>query len=285
MSSGLFQQAALGDFARRIGKRIRFHRDRLMQWYFNDHVQPVTPPEPVQVEVPSIKAPGYRLRCRRGYWHVQVTGIGKEVERSLKRRELSVAKDRAPALVAKIRAKVKGNEAGECTTSIDDAVVAYINHVEANRLAPRTIANYRWSTRQLQALAKERGVTDLPAINLSFLDAYQQKRNADGVAPKTLFNEVIAIKQLLNFAVTRDMIASNPLKRVRMPRPKPPPQPFWTIEQVDAILDAAKEIALLQRLLAAGADGHADLRSPLLDLEGRRTESQIAFRPREADRP
>jgi integrase len=79
------------------------------------------------------------------------------------------------------------------------------------------------------------------AVAIATAESYPQKRNADGVAPKTLFNEVIAIKQLLTFVVSRDLIASNPLKRVRMRRPKPPPQPFWTIEQVDAILNAAKK--------------------------------------------
>jgi integrase len=54
--------------------------------------------------------------------------------------------------------------------------------------------------------------------------------------PKTIHNDVVVIKQLVNFAVQRRMIAANPLAGLKLELPKRTPQPFWTRDQVDRIL-------------------------------------------------
>ena len=57
--------------------------------------------------------------------------------------------------------------------------------------------------------------------------------------PKTIHNDVVAIKQLVNFAVRRRMIRENPLADLELPQPKRTPQPFWERDQVEKILKAA----------------------------------------------
>lgn len=55
---------------------------------------------------------------------------------------------------------------------------------------------------------------------------------------KTIHNDIVAIKQLVNFAVGRKMIRENPLSELKLSVPRRTPQPFWTRDQVDLILNA-----------------------------------------------
>jgi integrase/recombinase XerD len=54
---------------------------------------------------------------------------------------------------------------------------------------------------------------------------------------KTTHNDVVAIKQLVNFAVRRKLIRDNPLADLKLSQPKRTPQPFWTRDQVESILE------------------------------------------------
>jgi integrase/recombinase XerD len=71
---------------------------------------------------------------------------------------------------------------------------------------------------------------------------------------KTTHNDVVVIKQLVNFAVRRHMIRENPLADLELPQPKRTPQPFWRRDQVETILNAtsAKYRALLHFLADTG---------------------------------
>src|SRR3954464_8020489 len=56
---------------------------------------------------------------------------------------------------------------------------------------------------------------------------------------KTVRNDIVVIKQLLNFAVRRKMIRENPLAELTFPKLKRTPQPYWRRDQVETILAAA----------------------------------------------
>jgi integrase len=57
--------------------------------------------------------------------------------------------------------------------------------------------------------------------------------------PKTLLNETVIIRQLVNFALKREWLQRDPLKNFKLRKVKPGPQPCWTLEEVEAILAAA----------------------------------------------
>jgi integrase len=58
---------------------------------------------------------------------------------------------------------------------------------------------------------------------------------------KTIRNDLVVIKQLLNFAVRRKMIRENPLAELTFPKLKRTPQPYWRRDQVEEILRAASK--------------------------------------------
>src|SRR3954471_18194947 len=54
--------------------------------------------------------------------------------------------------------------------------------------------------------------------------------------PKTTHNDVTAIRQLVNFALRRQLIRNDPLAGLKLPKPKRSPQPYWSREQVEKIV-------------------------------------------------
>lgn len=73
-------------------------------------------------------------------------------------------------------------------------------------------------------------------IDLKFVDAYRRMRTDDKAAEKTKYTESVVLRQLVNFALSRNMLADDPLKGLKLQKPKPTKQPCWTLEQVTTIL-------------------------------------------------
>src|SRR5260370_10895532 len=73
------------------------------------------------------------------------------------------------------------------------------------------------------------------------MDAYRGERVEAGAAPKTVYTESVVIRQLVNFALSRGLINDDPLKELRLKKPKPSPQPCWTQTEVEKILSASCE--------------------------------------------
>jgi integrase len=90
-------------------------------------------------------------------------------------------------------------------------------------------------------LADERKAKDLSGINLKFIDAYRRLRTDEGAQPKTRYTETVIIRQLVNFALSRDMLTTDPLKGLSVKKPRPTPQPCWTAEEVRRILAASAD--------------------------------------------
>jgi integrase len=56
---------------------------------------------------------------------------------------------------------------------------------------------------------------------------------------KTIRNDTVVIRQLVNFAIRRRMIQDDPLAGLKFSQISRTPQPFWTRDQVEKILQAA----------------------------------------------
>lgn len=223
---------------RRCGRQVRIFRDRLIRWYFNGDAAPSADSIPNSTAIVQAELPAYRLYQRGKLWYVLFRRDGVRTRRSLKTSDESIARDRV------IKLLTEPETASEPKSDVEEITLRYvteefIRHAEAEQLAPRTIAKYRWTMKQINKLAGQMRVVRLRQIDFAFLDAYRLSRKSAGSAEKTIFNEVVAFKQLLNFAVSRGVLEKSPLKDVRLRKPKPRPQPFWTIEEVRRVLDAA----------------------------------------------
>src|SRR3954470_65614 len=107
---------------------------------------------------------------------------------------------------------------------------------------------------------------------------------------KTIHNDVVVIKQLVNFAVRRKMIRENPLAELKLPQPPRTPQPFWPRDQVERILKAASpRYRNLFRFLADTGTRIGEARWLTwddVDLENKvvHIQSKEGWRPKSGDR-
>lgn len=86
-----------------------------------------------------------------------------------------------------------------------------------------------------------RQVRTIDLLNLKLIDAYRSSWVQAGIGPKTLYNETVIVRQLVNFTLSRGSIHKDPLKGLRLKQPTPTPQPCWTPEEVKRILTASAE--------------------------------------------
>ena len=184
---------------------------------------------------------GDRVRIfRRGrIWYANFQDSGRQQRISLKTTSKKEARRRA----MKIEVDLAGGrwQATSATATIEEAVSAYRDFLRAEERAPKTLSKYNNVFIRLIDLAQQRKVRDLSGIDLKFIDAYRQMRTDDGAKAKTRYTETVVIRQVVNFALSRDMLATDPLKGLKSKKPKPTPQPCWTYEQAQLVLASSPE--------------------------------------------
>jgi site-specific recombinase XerD len=180
-----------------------------------------------------------RIFCRGRIWHANFQDGGKQHRTSLKTASKKEARRRALKIEGEL---LDGRwKAEPATATVEQAVLAYSDFLLTEGRAAKTVSKYDKVFEQVAALAQQRKVKDLSGINLKFADAYRRMRMDDGAGAKTRYTETVILRQLVNFALSRDMIGTDPLKGLRLKKPRPAPQPCWTYEQVRQILAASPE--------------------------------------------
>lgn len=168
---------------------------------------------------------GARVRIfRRGsVWQANFQVNGHQRRESLQTSNKKEARRRAVQLEGELDAG-RWQPTVESTT-LNEGVNAYMAFLRAEDRAPATITKYEKILSRLSELAVRRRTAYLSAVNQRLVDAYRRERAEEGIAPKTRFTETVVIRQLVNFALAREMIAIDPLKGMKIKRPKPTPQP------------------------------------------------------------
>lgn len=181
-----------------------------------------------------------RIFQRGKVWYANFQFGGKQHRPSLNTTSKKEARRQALQIEVKLGAG-KWNPEPEAAT-VAEAVTAYLDFLRAEERAPKTLSKYTKVFERVAALATERKVKDLTGIDLAFVDAYRRARTDDNAAAKTKYTETVIIRQLVTFALSRNMLATDPLRGLKTKKPKPTPQPCWTPEQVTAIVAAAPEV-------------------------------------------
>jgi integrase len=184
---------------------------------------------------------GDRVRIfRRGQvWYANFQDGGKQHRLSLRTSSKKEARRRALKIAHDLEA---GRwKPASVPTTIAEGIEAYQNFLRAEGRAPKTLGKYNKVFERVLDLSNDREITELSGIDLKFVDAYKGLRTDKGAKLKTIYTEAVIIRQLINFALVRDMILNDPLKGIRLRKPKPTPQPCWTYQQVQTILANSPE--------------------------------------------
>jgi site-specific recombinase XerD len=179
-----------------------------------------------------------RIYQRGRIWYANYQVDRKQHRVSLKTSSMKQARLKALKIDADIS---RGTWKAAATSTVTETIAAYSDYLRAEERAPKTLAKYFKVFERGAELVERRHGSSISDINLRFTDAYRRQRAENGVGAKTLYNESTIIRQLVNFALSRDMLATDPLKGLKLKKPKPTPQPCWTHEQVLTILAASPE--------------------------------------------
>ncbi len=179
-----------------------------------------------------------RIFCRGKTWWVNYQHDGKQIRRTLKTRSKKQAKLEA----LKIEGKLQKGESvrAKRTATIDEILDAYDAYLIGEGRAKKTLSKYRAVMTHMKTLAGKRHTTHGDGIDLAFVDAYRSQRRRDKAGAKTIHVETVVIKQIVKFAVGRELLSDDKLKGLKLTRPRPTPQPCWSVAQRGRILEAAR---------------------------------------------
>jgi site-specific recombinase XerD len=179
----------------------------------------------------------YQRRGSRN-WYAYYRQDGRVVRRSLKTRYQGKARKCALELEKQLLegSTVKPSE----PPLIANAVKEYMAHLRGLQRSKKTLQKYQHCFKLVLERAAELNVTRLHQINHRFIDAFRTRRVEAEAEPKTVKNDVVTIRQLINFALRRELLADDPLKGLVVPEAPHRTQPCWTASQVERILNAAK---------------------------------------------
>jgi integrase len=179
------------------------------------------------------------LRGRRWWANYQLKG--KQERQPLNTTSKKEARRKALILEGKILEGLHQRQTKP--VSIVAAIDAYLTDVRIRKRADKTVSKYSTVLRGVEDLAGRLKRKDLGDIDLRFLDVYRQERvERDGADPdSTIIDELVIIRQLINFALRRKQMNSDPLEGLKIPKRRRKPQPCWRQPEVEQILQAAPE--------------------------------------------
>jgi integrase len=178
-----------------------------------------------------------RIFLKGETWWANYQARGHQKRTSLRTTNKKEARRRALLLEADL---LRGHaEPGGKSSSIDAAIDSYRSYLKAERRSKKTLAKYNKVLDRVRVLACQFHRKTVAGVDLQFIDAYRKDRTEAEAAPKTIYNETMIVRRLVNFAKSRRLITTDPLAGLRLREPKPSPQPCWSAAEVDQILAAA----------------------------------------------
>jgi site-specific recombinase XerD len=176
---------------------------------------------------------------RGGRWYANFQHDGRQQRKSLKTKSKKQARQKALVIEAQL---LEGRyDRPVRAPSIESVFEEYLANLKAEGKAKKTLAKIDLVRRRLLLLVVRRRLRTVLDIDLSLIDAYRSMRTSgeNKAMPKTLLNELVIIRQLVNFGLSRGKIIRDPLAGLKLKKPKPRPQPCWTESEVEQILAAA----------------------------------------------
>lgn len=194
-----------------------------------------------------------RIFCRGRRWYANFQQRGRQRRISLNTASKKEARRRAIQLEADL---LSGRYTSSTKSpSLECVIEKYRAALVGRRRGKKTLAKYEYAFRLFLDLAAQRGVKSIQQVDLSFVDAFRAQRVRHGsekeASLKTIHIDLVLLRQIVNFAIRRKMIHSDPLAGLQLEKPKPRPQPCWTRDVVERILKAADEPQRSQLTLLA----------------------------------
>jgi site-specific recombinase XerD len=122
-----------------------------------------------------------------------------------------------------------------------DAIEAYLSDVEkVRRRTAGTVKEYSKHLRMFQKWLAGKGFAELMDITPQICSEYARDALAES-AGSTAKARIVVLRSFWNWvAGLHGINAKNPFKGISVSKPKPEPRKFWTVEECEKIIEAAK---------------------------------------------
>ena len=193
---------------------------------------------------PSVKVGDHvSIRKRGDTWQANWQEQGRQHRRSLQTKVKKEAISRAWKIEREIEERAQGKTQAIEPASIAEVIQAYDEYLVSEGRARKTLVKYRSVYKRVRTLADQRQLRTIDQLDVVFGDAFRAMRKRDGIAEKTRYTESCVLRQLVTFAVSRRMVATDPMVggSLKLAKPKYEPQPCWSREEGERIVAAANE--------------------------------------------
>src|SRR5213594_3387358 len=188
----------------------------------------------------------------------------------------------------------------EISISIEASTAQYLATLRRRGRSDSTIGTYRWGLRGFVEFLTEHGINELAGLRRVHIEAWQDELIGRGLAPKSRQLAATAVRELLHWAIDRDLVEWRLLRAVErvktmpgLPRPIPlphleriqahigPRRPGMTVQEL-------RDRALFTVLLVTGARiaevlrlqrRHFDGDGPVIVLQKGGTEKELLITP------
>ena len=180
-----------------------------------------------------------RIFQRGKTWYANFQHDGRQCRTSLKTKNKKEARRRA----LRLEAELLEDRYEHCTSapSIESVITQCLKHARTEGRAQKTLQKYEDVYGRVLQLTNELRRKDILGIDIRFVDEFRHRRVEAGKAPKTVYNDTMILRGLVNFALTRSMIKKDPLAGLKLKEPKPRPQPCWSPGEVEQILESCSD--------------------------------------------
>ena len=166
------------------------------------------------------------------------------------------AKARRLALEIQQRLEHGTERPTEAKMSVEQLADGYLGTLKAKGVAPKTEWKYRADLAKLKEYCQESGITLAARFSEGDLYSYRQCLVDQGYAAKTVQGALVLAKQVFKWAWRQRLLPDYRLAAATFPKAKAAPQPCFTSEQVDRLIEAASG----EEKLAFALMGYAGLR-------------------------
>jgi len=202
-------------------------------------------------------------RGKKNTWVADFWRDSQHCRQTLKTSNKKVAIERATKLAASL---VDGSYHRPVpSVTIAESMDAYVEHLQTEGRARKTIVKYRGIFGVLLSFLRESGVTRMGQFTAIHFDRFRAHRKQDHHL-KTLYTEGIVIKQFFRWARRRKLVLNNPLDDIKLSKPKLVPKAGPTLEQINMILAATRsEFRAMIAILAFTGMRSGELQRLLVD--------------------
>ena len=175
---------------------------------------------------------------REGKWHANIQWQGRQIRRSLKTASKKQAQLNALALGRTLmdeKAPLRQQRA-----AIAEVVEAFLEWKQTEGLAKRSLAKYEFALKTAIALASSLKLKHIHQVDPRFMDRFRSDRKKMNSSPKTIACDLVILRGLVKFALSRRYLTEDPLVGYKIKKPKLTPQPCWSPPEVELILSRSK---------------------------------------------